>query len=170
MYPISRHVVPALVLLFVVMGASPAGTYNPQYYKEKFDEAKKKAEVVADVRVLSAVCTESAAAGQRLTLQLSLQVLESAKGPAKKNDVLVVSYKVKLPSNAGIPALYGYMAEVHRFPFTPGVKGNVALNWDKEKRQYVVVGGLVQEANLNTKALPREVGQAKTASEPAKQP
>jgi hypothetical protein len=92
------------------------------------------------------------------------------KGPAKKNDVLGVTYKVNLPSGPGLPGVYGYMATVRQFTFTTGVKGNVALDWDMEKRQNVGVAGWVQEPNLNTKALPREVGQAMAASDPAKQP
>jgi hypothetical protein len=170
MHPIFRCAKLALVLFFVVIGASLASSTNPAASKKAFEDAKKNAEVVADVRVLSAVCTESEAGGQRLTLQLSLHVLDSAKGPAKKNDVLVVTYKVKLPSGMGLPGMYGYTAAATQFPFTPGVKGNVALNWDKEKRQYVAVAGWVPEPNTNPKALPREVGQVMVASEPAKKP
>jgi hypothetical protein len=143
-----------------------AGPINPMVFKKKFEDSKKEAEAVAEVRVLSAVCTETAGEGKAksVTLQLSLQVLESEKGPAKKNDVLVVTHKVNLPAGPG-PGMYGYTAAVRQFPFTPGVKGSVALRWDMEKRQYAVIAGWVPEPNLDAAAIPKEVGKASVASD-----
>jgi hypothetical protein len=137
---------------------------NPQVYKKKFDEVKKDADVVGQVRVLAAVCTETAGQGKAksVTLQLALQVLEVEKGPIKKNDVLVVSRKVNLPAGPG-PGMYGYMGAVRQFPFTPGVKGDVALRWDKEHRTFSVVAGWVPMPN--NAAIPREVGQAFVAGD-----
>lgn len=156
-----------VLVSFALVGSGVGGPINPQVFKKKFDEVKKDAEVVADVRVLSAVCTETSGEGKAksVTLQLSLQVLESEKGPAKKNDVLVVSHKVNLPAGPG-PGMYGYMAAVRQFPFTPGVKGNVALRWDKERRNYVVIAGWVAEPN--NAAIPKEVGAATVLNEAAK--
>src|SRR5262245_20022497 len=79
------------------------GPVNPQMFKQKFDDAKKNAEVVAEVRVLAAACTEAAGEGKEksVTLQLSLQVLSADKGPAKKNEVIVVTQKVNLPAGPG---------------------------------------------------------------------
>src|SRR5580765_8357600 len=69
-----------------------AGPVNPQVFKTQYDAAAKDAELVAKVRVVAAACTAAAGEGKikTVTLQLSLQVLESEKGSAKKNDVLVV--------------------------------------------------------------------------------
>src|SRR5262249_21367545 len=97
-----------------------------------------------------------------VTLQVSLQVLESEKGPIKKNDVLVVTHKVNLPSGPG-PGSYGYMGAVRRFPFTPGVEGQVALRWDKDARAYVVIAGWVPAPN--NAAIPTEVGKAFVAGD-----
>jgi hypothetical protein len=146
-----------------------AGPINPMVFKKKFEDSKKDAEVVAEVRVLSAVCTETAGEGKAksVTLQLSLQVLDNEKGPTKKNDVLVVTHKVNLPTGPG-PGTYGYRASAQQFPFTPGIKGSVALRWDKEKRQYTAVAGWVPEPNLAVASLPTDVGQAKVASEATK--
>jgi hypothetical protein len=146
-----------------------AGPINPMVFKKKFEDSKKDAEVVAEVRVLSAVCTETAGEGKAksVTLQLSLQVMDSEKGPTKKNDVLVVTHKVNLPGGPG-PGTYGYMAAVRQFPFTPGAKGSVTLRWDMEKRQYAAIAGWVPEPNFAVTALPKEVGQASVASEPTK--
>src|SRR5260370_13425177 len=100
-----------------------AGPINPQVYKKEFEKAKKDADLVAKVRVLAAVCAEAKGEKARtVTLQVSLQVLDVEKGAAKKNDVLVVSHEVGLPTGPG-PRSYGYMGALRRFPFTPGVKG-----------------------------------------------
>ena len=63
----------AILLGFTLTHTAAAGPINPQVYKTKFDAAKKDAEVVAEVRVLSAVCTETAGEGKAksITLQLS---------------------------------------------------------------------------------------------------
>jgi hypothetical protein len=140
-----------------------AGPINPKVYKTKFDEARKGAEVVASVRVLAATCTEAAGAGKMrsVTLELALQVLEAEKGPVKKNDVVVVRRKVNLPAGPG-PGMYGYWAALQQFPFTPGVRGDVALTWNKEARRYDAVAGWVADPNKNPRAIPTEVGKAYT--------
>jgi len=145
-----------------------AAPINPMVFKQQYDNAKKGAEVVAQVRVLSATCTETdAAAGKAtsVTLQLCLQVLDAEKGPVKKSDVLVVSHKVTLPAGPG-PRAYGYMAAVRRFPFTPGVAGSVALRWDKDARRYVALAGWVPTPN--NAAIPTEVGKAFAAGDAAR--
>jgi hypothetical protein len=166
---VSRFSIVALTVAFMMAlsGTSDAGPINPQVYKTKFDAVKKDAEVVAEVRVLSAVCTETAGEGKAksVTLQLALQVLDSEKGPAKKNEVLVVSHKVNLPAGPG-PGSYGYMGAVRQFPFTPGVKGNVALRWDKEQRRYVAIAGWVPAPN--NAAIPKEVGAVVVMGDGAK--
>jgi hypothetical protein len=150
-------------------GRLAAQPINPEVYKKEYEAAVKEAEAVAKVRVLAAVCTAVAGEGKSksVTLQVSLQVLESEKGPIKKNDVLVVSHKVNLPSGPG-PGSYGYMGAVRRFPFTPGVEGQVALRWDKEARSYAVIAGWVPVPN--NAAIPTEVGKAFVAGDtpPAK--
>ena len=147
---------------------TPAGAQpiNPQVYKKQFEEARKDAEVVADVRVVAVVCTETAGEGKAksVTLRVALQVLEGTKG-AKKNDVLLVVHKVGLPSGPG-PGSYGYMGAVRRFPFTPGVHGSVALRWDEKQRAYTAIAGWVPEAN--NAAIPTEVGKAFVAGDAAK--
>src|SRR5262249_19313785 len=137
---------------------------NPEVYKKQYEEARKDAEVVARVRVVAAVCTAKEGEGknQSVTLQVSLQVLDNEKGPIKKNDVLLVHHKVTLPSGPG-PGSYGYMGALRRFPFTPGVEGNVALRWDKDARCYAAVAGWVPMPN-NT-AIPTEVGKAYVAGD-----
>ena len=144
-----------------------AAPIPPNAFKDEFDKVKKDAEVVAQVRVLAAVCSETAGEGKNksVTLQVSLQVLDVEKGPVKKNEVLVVAHKVNLPSGPG-PGSYGYMAAVRRFPFQPGVKGDVALNFDKAKRGYTVVAGWVPEPN--DAAIPTEVGKAFVAGDAEK--
>jgi hypothetical protein len=145
-------------------GRLAAGPINPKMYKVKFDEARKAAEVVASVRVLAATCTEATGEGKgkSVTLEVALQVLQAEKGPVKKNDVVVVRHKVTLPAGPG-PRAYGWMGAVRQFPFTPGVKGDVALRWDKEHRRYAPVAGWVAEPNMDSRAIPTEVGKAYTA-------
>ncbi len=133
-------------LLALLIGATvlTAAPINPEAHKQAYEAAKKDAEVVALVRVVAVACTESAPApnagapadrpnGKAVTLQVTLQVLDVEKGPVKKNNLLVVSHKVTTAAGPG-PLAYGWMAAIRRFPFTPGCQGNVALNWDKEKR------------------------------------
>jgi len=155
------------VVLAVVAGT--AAPINPEAFKRIYEEKSKTAEVVAQVQVVAVVCTETAGEGKNksVTLQVSLQVLEAEKGPVKKNELVVVPHKVQLPAGPG-PGSYGYMAALRQFPFVPGVKGNVALNWDKEKRSYVVVAGWVPEAVALNAAIPTEVGKVAVAGEPAK--
>jgi hypothetical protein len=144
-----------------------AGPINPAVFKDQYEAAAKNAEVVANVRVLSATCTATGGEGKskNATLQLALQVLESQKGPAKKNDVILVSHKVQLPSGPG-PGTYGYTAELRKFPFTPGVRGSVALQWDKDARHYTAIAGWVPEPN--NAAIPTEVGKTYVAGDGAK--
>ncbi len=157
-----------LVILAVASRPLTAAPINPQVYKQVFEQKRKDAEVVAHVRVLAAVCTEASSESpenRSVTLKVSLQVLAVDKGPAHKNDVLVVTHSVHLPSGPG-PRAYVYMAAVRQFPFTPGVLGDVALRWDSERRCYVVVSGWVAEPN--GAAIPTEVGKAFVAGDPAK--
>ena len=170
MHTVSRFSIIALTAIamnLALIGSGTGGPINPQVFKKKFDDAKKDADVVADVRVLSAVCSEAGGEGKMksVTLQLSLQVLESERGPAKKNEVLVVTHKVNLPAGPG-PGSYGYMAAVRQFPFTPGVKGSVALRWDKERRNYAAIAGWVAEPN--NVAIPKEVGAVGVINESSK--
>jgi hypothetical protein len=147
------------------LAGATAAPINPAVYKQQFEEARKDADVVAQVRVLAAVCTEvggDSPGGRPVTLQLSLQVIGADKGPVKKNDVLVVTHKVVKSSRPG-PAAYGYMAAQRRFPFTPGVRGDVALRWDGKARCYAGVAGWVPEPN--NAAIPTEVGKALVAGD-----
>src|SRR5262249_40399130 len=140
-------VLAAAFLLAWLTESTSGQPINPQVYKKQFEKSKSDADVVAKVRVLAAVCTE--AKGEKpgkVTLQVSLQVLDVEKGPVKKNDVLVVSHEVELPAGPG-PRSYGYMGALRRFPFTPGVKGDVALRWDKDRKGYVNVAGWVEMPN-----------------------
>jgi hypothetical protein len=145
-----------------------AGPINPKAFKGQFDAAKKGAEVVANVRVLAAVCTAVAGQGKQRTanLELALQVLGVEKGDVKKNDVLVVAHQVNLPAGPG-PGMYGYWASLSQFPFTPGVRGDVALRWDKEARRYTAVAGWVPMPDKDPRAVPTEVGKALTGGETA---
>jgi hypothetical protein len=153
--------------LFALVTAAAAAPINPAVFKKDYDEKSKDAEVVVQVQVASAVCTEAAGAADNrtVTLQLSLKVLDVEKGPVKKGDVLTVVHKVTLPSGPG-PRSYGYMAAQKQFPFTPGVTGFAALNPDKKKTGYDVVVGWVPEPN-NT-AIPTEVGKKIEAAEKPK--
>ena len=153
-------------LAFVCLSSpAPAQPINPKVYKDKFDEAAKDAELVAKVRVLAAVCTasEGEAPAKTVTLELALQVLDPVKG-AKKNDVLVVSRKVTLPSGPG-PKAYGYMGAVRQFPFTPGVEGSIAMKWDNTAKSYTVLAGWVEMPNANPMDIPTEVGKAFVAGD-----
>jgi hypothetical protein len=156
----------AAVCLMVLLVENTTGQpINPQVYKKQFEKAKADADVVAKVRVLAAVCTGTKGDKVRtVTLQVSLQVLDVEKGPVKKNDVLVVSHDVGLPTGPG-PRSYGYMGALRRFPFTPGVKGDVALRWDKERKGYVNMAGWVEMPN--NASIPTEVGKAFVAGDPA---
>lgn len=158
-------------VVVLAWGAGPravAAPINPAAFKDRYDDAKRTADVAAQVRVLAAVCTDTEGAPGEppmVTLQVSLQVLEADKGPLKKNEVVTVSHKVQLPAGPG-PRAYGYMAAMRQFPFNPGVKGFAALRWDKEHRCYSVAGGWVPEPN--GAPIPTEVGKAFTAGDGAK--
>jgi hypothetical protein len=157
MQPISWRNLGAVFMLTAAT-ALTAAPVNPQVFKTMFDEKSKDAEIVAQVRVASATCTEvkGEAPERMVTLQLALQVQGVEKGPVKKGEVITLTHKVTLPAGPG-PRAYGYMAAQRQFPFTPGVKGSVALNWDKEKRVYVVVAGWVPDPN--GAEIPTEVGK-----------
>jgi len=155
----------ALVLVAALAGGGrlagrPPG---PGFFEGRYEEARKQAEVVARVRVVSAVCTEAASekTTPMVTLQLALQVLDAEKGPAKKNDVIVISRKVMLISG---PEGTGFMSDVRQCPLDPGVEGSVALRLDKEQRRYQLIAGLVPPGR-NGDAIPREVGKAAVASD-----
>ena len=138
----------------------------PVAIKERFDSSKKDADVVADVRVLTVVCTDAKKEGDKVrsvTLQVAMQVLAVEKGSVKKNEILVVSREVHLP--VGGRGMYGYMAAVREFPITPGVKGSVALRWDKEGRAYSAIAGWVPEPNNDSADIPKEVGKALSATD-----
>jgi hypothetical protein len=139
---------------------------NPEVHRKAYEAATKDAEVVAKVRVLAAVCTAAEGQGKQksVTMQLSLQVLDSEKGPLKKNEVVVVSHKVALPSGPG-PGSYGYMGALRKFPFVPGIEGSVALRWDKEARAYVGIAGWVPTMPPLNAAIPTEVGKAYVAGD-----
>jgi hypothetical protein len=158
-----------ILALLALTKPSPtaAQPINPEVHRQAFEKAKKDAEAVANVRVLSAVCTGVSEEGKAktVTLNLALQILEVHKGALKKNDVVVVAHKVTLPTGPG-PGSYGYMGAVRRFPFTPGVRGDVALRWDKDQRGYVPVAGWV--AQPNGAAVPNEEGQAFSAGDSVK--
>jgi hypothetical protein len=143
-----------------------AGPINPKAYQMKFDKAREKAEVVASVRVLAAVCTERTGEGKKgvATLELALQVLTVEKGPVKKNDVLLVAYKVNLPAGPG-PGMYGYWGALQQCPCTAGAQGDVALRWDKEARRYALLAGWVPSPNKTLGAVPSEVGKAYVAGD-----
>jgi hypothetical protein len=146
-------------------GRLTAAPINPIVFKRQYEQAKGKADVVAEVRVLAATCIEAANDddGNRVvTLNLSLQILKSEKGPAKKNQVVVVTRKVTKSSRPG-PAAYGFMAALRQFPLTPGVKGDVALRWDKEHRCYEGIAGWVAEPNEAT--IPTEAGKSYVAGD-----
>src|SRR5262245_56696030 len=155
----------ALVLVAALAGGgrlagAPPG---PRFFEDRYEQARKQAEVVARVRVVSAVCTE--AAGEKttpmVTLQLALQVLDAEKGPARKNDVIVISREVMLISG---PGGTGFTSAVRQCPLDPGVEGSVALRWDEERRRYQLIGGLVPPGR-NGDAIPREVGKAAVAGD-----
>jgi hypothetical protein len=154
-----------LVLAGARLAAQPI---NPQVYKKQFEEARKDAEVVVKARAVAATCSAVDGAGKAkmVTLQVALQVLDSDKGPLKKNDVVVITHKVQLPAGPG-PGSYGYMGAIRRFPFTPGVEGDVALRWDKEARAYTVIAGWVETPNGNPTAIPTEVGKTIVAGDMA---
>jgi hypothetical protein len=155
----------ALVLAAGIAGLANAGPINPEVYRKTFEESKKTAEVVADVRVLTVVCTQATKEGdkvQAVTLQVALQMLAVEKGPAKKNEIVVVSRQVTLPAGPG-PRSYGYMGALRQFPFTPGVKGSVALRWDNDARAYTPIAGWVPEPN--NAEIPKEVGKSISARE-----
>jgi hypothetical protein len=168
-----RSSISLAILAAVLFGTSAQNAssqpINPQVYKAEFDKVRKDAEAVARVRVLAAVCTEKSDEGGKkgsVVLQVTLQVLEAEKGPLQKNQVIVISHKVNLPSGPG-PGSYGYMGAIRRVPFTPGVKGDVALKWDNERRSYGVVAGWVAEPNGSPAAIPTEVGKAFVAGDSA---
>jgi hypothetical protein len=157
----------AALALFAFVAVAAAAPINPAVYKTAYDEKSKNAEVVVQVQVVSAACTEAAgpADNRTVTLELGLKVLEVEKGTVKKGDVLTVVHKVTLPAGPG-PRSYGYMAAQRQFPFTPGVKGFAALNPDKKKTGYDVVVGWVPEPN--NAAIPTEVGKKIEAAEKPK--
>ncbi|QVL32830.1 hypothetical protein KIH39_02605 [Telmatocola sphagniphila] len=131
--------------------------------KKQFESDKKEAEVIAEVRVLSVVCTE--ASGQdpmeRLfELNICLQVLKVEKGSIRKNDLVVVSRSVTT-----ILHPYADTTFYHKFPVNPGVKENVALKWDVQARRYGIVSGWVAEPFSSGLNFPREVGKAISAKE-----
>jgi hypothetical protein len=150
----------------VAAAAVTAAPINPEAFHREFQDKKKDAEVVVKVRVLAVVCKDVMKEGEKVrsvSLDVTVQVLEveKGKGTVNVNSVLVVPHTIALPSGPG-PGSYGYWASLRRFPTTAGVLGEAALNWDKEKRCYVVVAGWVPEPNQDPTALPTEPGKAVT--------
>lgn len=164
----SYFVLIAALAILVFAGGNAwleASPINPEVYRTAFETAKKDAEVVAEVQVLTVVCTDATKEGDNVrtvTLQVALQVQAIEKGPIKKNDIVVVARQVTLPSGPG-PGTYGYMGAIRQFPFTPGVRGSVALSWDKESRNYVAKAGWVAEPNHAE--IPTTVGKAISAKD-----
>src|SRR5207247_375751 len=112
-----KYHVAFVTLLFVGFAINQQATAQPTddaQYKARFDAARKDAEVVATVRVLSVACNELALAENRhkkARLQLSLVVLEKHKGDVKPGDILVVGHIVPLPTDSG-PRLQPYLTAV----------------------------------------------------------
>jgi hypothetical protein len=134
--------------------------------REAFEKAKGDAEVVVEVRVLTTLCTKAHRTDGKLTLgtiQIAMQVLSVEKGAVKKHEIVVVSRDVDTPQiitpKGYIPAppkqidvlngkpIYPGLGANRDFPLAPGVKGNVALRWNKETRLYAGVAGWVTEPN-----------------------
>jgi hypothetical protein len=158
-------------LAIVMSVAGPAGwlyapPVDPKTFAEIFEKAKKNAEVVAEARVLTVVCTDVKKEGDKvrsLTLEVALQILAVEKGPVKKNQIVVVTRQLEIPLNPVFAAGVYWAEAIRQFPLTPGVKGDIALRWDKEGRAYVAVSGWV--AKPNGAEIPKEVGKAISATE-----
>lgn len=159
----AKRIIGLLILILASQAQADwlyATPINPEAFRIRFESAKKDADVVAEVRVLTIVCTEAKKEGNEVrsvTLQVAMQVLAVEKGTVKKNEIVAVAREVQLPAGPG-PRSYGYMGALRQFPFTPGVKGNVALRWDKEGRRYVGIAGWVPEPN--NAEIPKEVGKS----------
>jgi len=165
---VAKRIIGVLILILASQAQADwlyATPINPEAFRIRFESAKKDADVVAEVRVLTVVCTEAKREGDEVrsvTIQVAMQVLVVEKGTVKKNEIVVVAREVQLPAGPG-PRSYGYMGALRQFPFTPGVKGNIALRWDKEGRAYVAVAGWVPEPNHAE--IPKEVGKAIAAKD-----
>lgn len=150
--------------------------------RKSLDKAKADADIVVEVRVLNVVCTEARKEEGKLksvVIQIAMQVRAVEKGPIKKNEIVVVSRQVETPQvvafNSYIPSpkkqfdvlngktVYPGMGGRRDFPLAPGVKGSVALRWDKESRAYIAVAGWVTEPNAE--GIPVEVGKALSAKD-----
>ncbi len=149
----------SMYISMVVAASAGAAPLGAESFQRAFVEAKKNAEVVAEVKVVSVVCGEVTKKNDKprsVTLHVAMQVLEVEKGVVKKNEMIVVSRHQALPDGPG-PGSPGYMNALYQFPFTPGVKGSIALNWDKDGRRYVAISGWVKEPNHAE--IPTEVGE-----------
>jgi hypothetical protein len=159
--------VASLLLAAVILGLPgklAAQAINPKVYQIKFEEARAKADLVAEVTVLGVACTKSDDAGEgtrKLTLQLCLQVVKGDKGPAKQGELLLVTHEVNWNSRPGPPALYGRQGTLRSFPCVAGARGQVALRWDGPRRTYTSLAGWVPE--LSQGAPPLEQGKATVA-------
>jgi hypothetical protein len=139
---------------------------NPKAFKIKFDQQRDKAEVVASVRVLAAVCTkaEKGEEGtQNITLQLCLQVKKADKGDVKEGQVLLVTHPIMWNATPRPVALYSRQATLRTFPCVAGAMGDVALRWDAKQRSYVSMAGWVPE--LPEGAPPTEPGKASVSGD-----
>jgi hypothetical protein len=147
-------------------GKLAAQAINPKVYQVKFEEARAKADLVAEVKVLGVACTKAEDAGEgtrKVTLQLCLQVVKGEKGPAKPGELLVVTHQISWNGRPGPPALYGRQGTMRSFPCVAGARGQVALRWDEPRRTYASLAGWVPE--LSPGAPPTEQGKATVATE-----
>ncbi len=147
--------------------------------RKTYEKAKQSADVVAEVRVLTVVCTaarkDKDGKLKSVTLQIAMQVLAVEKGNVKKNEIAVVSRDVETPQIlTGKPGYipgppktvdllngkngYPNIGFDRHFPMAPGVKGHVALRWDEGSRSHVPIAGWVTETS--TSDIPVEVGKA----------
>jgi hypothetical protein len=163
--------------LSVVEARKKAEAAYLESLQKGFKKAKATADVVAEVRVVTVVCTEAQKKDNKLnsvTVQIAMQILEVEKGPIKKNEIVVVSRRVETPqelvAQGYIPgakrtvdvldgkSIYPNVGMSRDFPLAPSVKGHVALTWDKEARAYVPLAGWVTEPR--PEGVPVEVGKA----------
>ena len=150
------------LVLMLSLVCSKASVYaqpiDAEVFKQRFEAARKDADVVAAVQVLSVGCSNVGGDERRktATLQIALLVLENQRGTVARGDVLVVSHTLPLPTGPG-PGLHDHLAALRQFPSTPGAKGVVALRWNQDARRYTPIAGWVPEPNHA--AIPKELGQ-----------
>ena len=163
-----KQTIMVMVLVLSLANRAYAPPIPDLVIKGQFEKLSATAEVVAHVRVVAAVCSDVKGDedNRLVSLQLALQILDAKKGPVRKNDVVVVRHQVSLRSRKVAPA-YDYLNVARGFPFVPGVKGDVALRWDAEQRQYQSVAGFVAAPDLTT-PIPTQPGQVFVAGDMAR--